>query len=106
MLTLLFDAGYVTIVVVGTLKSALSFFISAVVHELQLVQEFSCTPNPAVEEIGALRAPAQAEWISPHHRKLTVPFARTSSFSDVSYPLHFAGNGKMRVRTVTEIRPV
>ena len=48
MLTLLFDAGYVTIVVVGTLKSAFSFFIGAVVHELQLVQEFSCTPNPAV----------------------------------------------------------
>ena len=35
-------------VVVGTLKSAFSFFISAVVHELQLVQEFSCTLNPAV----------------------------------------------------------
>ena len=48
LLKLLFDAGYVTIVVVGTLKSAFSFFIGAVVHELQLVQEFSCTPNPAV----------------------------------------------------------
>ena len=35
-------------VVVGTLKSAFSFFISAVVHELQLVQEFSRTSNPAV----------------------------------------------------------
>ena len=48
MLTLLFDAGYVTIVVVGTLKSALSFFISAVVHELRLVQELTRTLNPAV----------------------------------------------------------
>ena len=49
MLTLLFDAGYVTIVVVGTLKSALSFFISAVVHELRLVQELTRTLNPAVD---------------------------------------------------------
>ena len=48
MLTLLFDAGYVTIVVVGTLKSAFSFFISAVVHELRLVQELTRTLNPAV----------------------------------------------------------
>ena len=52
MLTLLFDAGYVTIVVVGTLKSALSFFISAVVHELRLVQELTRTLNPAVLEQG------------------------------------------------------
>ena len=48
MLKLLFDAGYVTIVVVGTLKSAFSFFISAVVHELRLVQELTRTLNPAV----------------------------------------------------------
>ena len=45
---LLFDAGYVTIVVVGTLKSAFSFLIGAVVHELQLVQELTRTLNPAV----------------------------------------------------------
>ena len=37
--------------VVGTLKSAFGFLIRAVVHELQLVQEFSRTSNPAVLEI-------------------------------------------------------
>ena len=49
VLKMLFGAGYVTIVVGGTLKSVFSFFIGAAVHELQLVQEFSCTPNPAVQ---------------------------------------------------------
>ena len=57
MLTLLFDAGYVTIVVVGTLKSALSFFISAVVHELRLVQELTRTLNPAVRNINVFEIP-------------------------------------------------
>ena len=40
--------------VVGTLKSAFSFLISAVVHELQLVQELTRTLNPAVLRLLAL----------------------------------------------------